>query len=84
MSRDTYYYPHPDISNCVEVLVPDTRLDELNTTPHKVEQWCKENTKSFVWMDEVDTTDHSPIYDYVYAFYFVNEADANWFTLRWI
>lgn len=79
-----YYYPHPDISSCIEVLINDVELEKSNTSPHKLRQWCHENTKSFVWMDEVDTSDVSILYDAVYAFYFEKQEDANWFKLRWL
>lgn len=84
MLPNTYYYPHPDISNCVEVLMSDVQLNKAGITPHKLNKWCQENTHSFVWMDEVETADVSIEYDYVYAFYFADQKDANWFTLRWL
>lgn len=77
------YSLHPDPSNCIEVLISDIQLNAAGTTPHALKQWCQHNTRSFVWMDEVDTTDVSVLYDYVYAFYFIDQQDANWFTLRW-
>ena len=83
MITNTYYYPHPDISNCIEILISDDKLEEFGTTPHALKQWCQHNTRSFVWMDEVDTSDVSVLYDSVYAFYFVDQQDANWFSLRW-
>lgn len=62
----------------------DTAMAQVDMLPHKLKQWCRENTHTYVWMDEVDTSDVSAYHDYVYAFYFADEADANWFKLRWL
>lgn len=83
-----YHFDHtpfkPDISKCIEILISDTALEKAGITPHALKQWCRANTRTYIWMEEVDTTDVSMLYDYIYAFYFIDEEDANWFKLRWL
>jgi hypothetical protein len=72
--------PQEILDQCVSVLITDI---DLKDTPHKIKHWCLENCKSFVFMDETDVSDVSYQWDYIYAFYFGEQDDANWFTLRW-
>ena len=83
-----YHFDHtafkPDTSKCIEVLISDTALEKASTTPHALKQWCRANTRTYIWMEEVDVSDVSLYNDYIYAFYFIDEEDANWFKLRWL
>lgn len=74
----------PNLDDCIEVLMSDVAMAKAQTFPHALKDWCRHNTRTFIWMDEVETADVSVLYDYVYAFYFVDEEDANWFKLRWL
>lgn len=74
----------PDLTDCIEVLMSDVAMDKQSVSPPYLKNWCRENTRTYIWMEEVDTSDVSPECDFVCAFYFVDEADANWFKLRWL
>ena len=69
------------LDNCIEVLVAD---DKLKASPDDIKEWCLENCKSFVCMHEQDVSDVSLQWDYIYGFYFGEQEDANWFSLRWL
>lgn len=74
--------PPPSILlKCASVIVAD---DQLKGTPVDIKRWCLENCPSFVWMNEADVSDVSLQWDYVYGFYFLEQDDANWFSLRWL
>lgn len=69
------------LAQCVQILIAD---DKLKARPVDIKRWCLENCKSFVWMAEQDVSDVSIQWDYVYCFYFSEQEDANWFSLRWL
>jgi hypothetical protein len=73
--------PAEILSQCIQVLIVD---DKLKARPVDIKRWCFENCKSFVYMDETDVSDVSLQWDYIYAFYFGEQEDANWFSLRWL
>lgn len=80
LDPDEFRPPKEILDQCVSVLITDI---DLKDRPHKIKHWCLENCKSFVFMDETDVSDVSPQWDHIYAFYFGEQDDANWFTLRW-
>jgi hypothetical protein len=47
-----------------------------------MKKYCIENNLSMVWSELVDTTDVSAYFDEAAAFYFVDPADATFFTLK--
>lgn len=76
--------PEQLLNQCQQVLVTDDDIEKKHyTTPWAVRRWAQENCKSFVWMHEQDVSDASYQWDYIYAFYFYEEKDANWFQLKW-
>ena len=81
LDPEELYPPQALLDLCVQVLVAD---DKLKARPHELKRWCLENCRTFVFMDETDVSDVSLQWDYVYAFYFGDQEDANWFGLRWL
>lgn len=81
MDPEEFGPPRDVLDMCVQVLVAD---EKLKARPVDIKRWCLENCKTFVWMDETDVSDVSPQWDYIYAFYFGEQEDANWFSLRWL
>lgn len=76
--------PEQLLEQCYQILLNDEEIEKKHgTTPWAVKQWARENCKSFVWMNEQDVSDVSYQWDYIFAFYFVEDKDANWFQLRW-
>ncbi len=76
--------PQELLDKCYQILLTDDDIEKTHhMTPWAVKRWAKQNCKSFVWMDEQDVTDVSLQWDYIYAFYFYDEKDANWFQLKW-
>ena len=73
--------PRELLEKCIQVLITDTKL---RGRPYDIKVWARENCKTFVWMEETDVSDVSLQWDYIYAFYFGTQEDANWFTLRWL
>ena len=76
--------PEQLLNRCQQVLLTDNDIEKKHgTTTWAVKCWAQKNCKSFIWMHEQDVTDVSYQWDYIYAFYFHEEKDANWFQLRW-
>lgn len=76
--------PKELLSKCYEILMSDDDIEKKHrTVPWRVRRWATDNCKSFVCMEEQDVTDVSLQWDYIYAFYFYDEKDANWFQLKW-
>ena len=48
----------------------------------RMKEFCRENSLSLIWSELVDTTDVSAYFDEAAAFYFVDPADATFFTLK--
>lgn len=72
------------LDQCVQILLTDEDIERKNkTVPWRVRHWAIQNCKSFVYMEEQEVSDVSYEWDYIYAFYFGNEKDANWFELKW-
>lgn len=81
MDPEEFGPPQAVLAKCVQVLVVD---DKLKARPVDIKRWCLENCKTFVWMNEQDVSDVSLQWDYIYCFYFGEQEDANWFSLRWL
>ena len=47
-----------------------------------MKKWCREQKLSLMWSELVDTTDVSAYFDEAAAFYFIDPADATFFTLK--
>ena len=47
-----------------------------------MKEFCRENSLSLIWSELVDTTDVSAYFDEAAAFYFIDPADATFFTLK--
>lgn len=72
------------LSQCQQILLTDEDIEKRHhSTPFAIKKWAQENCKSFVFMHEQDVSDASLYWDYIYAFYFHEEKDANWFQLKW-
>jgi len=74
---DQFKPPPEMLLRCHEVLISDPQIP-----PWKMKKWCWEHELSFVWFEEVDTSDVSPMFDTVAAFYFIEAKDAVTFTLK--
>jgi hypothetical protein len=48
----------------------------------RMKEFCRENSLSLIWSELVDTTDVSAYFDEAAAFYFIDPADATFFTLK--
>jgi hypothetical protein len=70
--------PKELLDQCVEVIVCDPKERLYN-----IKKWGRENCHSFLWMDEVDTSDVSPLYDVCCAFYFWDERDVLIFKMKY-
>lgn len=82
--NDSLEPPEQLLNQCYIVLLTDDDIEKNHhTTPWAVKRWAIQNCKSFVWMQEQDVADVSYQWDYIYAFYFGEEKDANWFQLKW-
>lgn len=68
------------LDQCIQVLINDEKMIE---PPHKMKRWAMKHCQSYVWMEEVDVSDTSPRWDYLYAFYFLEEKDALMFQLKY-
>jgi len=76
--------PDELLDRCHQILLNDGDIEKKHgTTPWAIKRWALMNCKSFVWMNEQDVSDVSYQWDYIYAFYFGEDKDANWFQLRW-
>lgn len=75
--------PEQLLNRCQQVLLTDDDIEKKHgTTIWAVKHWAQKNCKSFIWMN--DGVDGGELgWDYIYAFYFHEEKDANWFQLRW-
>jgi hypothetical protein len=47
-----------------------------------MKKFCREQNLSLLWSELVDTSDVSALFDEACAFYFVDPADATFFTLK--
>lgn len=80
---DRFQPPKALLEKCQEILLPDAAIENHGVRPVDVKRWCNKNLKTFVWMNEQDVTDFSYHYDYIYAFYIIDQKDINWFRLKW-
>ena len=81
LDPDEFRPPRDLLNQCVQILIAD---DKLPTRPVDLKRWCFEHCRSFVYMEEADVSDVSAHWDYIYAFYFGEQDDANWFSLKWL
>jgi hypothetical protein len=49
----------------------------------EIRAWAYAHCESFIWAEQMDTSDVSYEFDKVSAFYFYSEADATLFRLKW-
>jgi hypothetical protein len=49
----------------------------------EIRAWAYAYCESFIWAEQIDTSDVSYEFDKVSAFYFYSEADATLFRLKW-
>jgi hypothetical protein len=86
-----FYQTDPDLgkppkellAKCQQLLITDSRLEELGVRPVDIKRWCQKNCASYLWMDEQDVSDVSVQWDYIYCFYIWDEKDVLLFTLKW-
>lgn len=82
MYVNTHTIPKPPqhlLDQCSEVVIPVV----TGHSPYwEMKKWCRENNTSYVWCEQVDTSDFSPHYDYIVVFYFIEAKDATMFTLK--
>jgi hypothetical protein len=69
--------PDDILDRCHEVLIADPAF-----VMWRMRKFCKESNLSLVWSELVDTSDVDYNYDHMAAFYFVEEADATIFSLK--
>jgi hypothetical protein len=48
-----------------------------------MKKYCLENRLSLVWSELVETSDVSAYFDEVAAYYFIDPADATFFSLKY-
>ena len=48
-----------------------------------LKKFCREQKLSLVWSELVETSDVSAYFDEVCAFYFIDPADASFFSLKY-
>ena len=48
-----------------------------------MKKFCREQKLSLVWSELVETSDVSAYFDEVCAFYFIDPADASFFSLKY-
>jgi hypothetical protein len=72
------FKPPPDLlAKCHEVLIGDPR-----EFMWKMKKFCMDSDLSLVWWELNDVSDSSYTYDAIAAFYFIDEADATIFSLK--
>jgi hypothetical protein len=81
MHVNNYTIPRPadkvlDQCHAVYIRDPAFRMRQMK-------QYCREQNLSLVWSELVDTTDVSAYFDESAAFYFIDPADATFFSLKY-
>lgn len=69
--------PQAALDQCHQVIIGDPK-----TVMWRMKRWCRENDLSLMWSELLDTSDASYTHDYIAAFWFIDEADATMFTLK--
>jgi hypothetical protein len=69
--------PKELLDKCFQVLIGDP------VKPWELKRWAIKHCKSYIWMEEVDTSDVSGQFDIVCSFYFLDDKDALMFRLKW-
>lgn len=69
--------PQELLDQCHQILIGDPAFKMW-----RMKRWCREQDLSLVYSEIVETTDVSPEFDHVAAFYFSEARDATMFSLR--
>jgi hypothetical protein len=72
-----YDPPQELLDQCTLIVLKD---------PEKIKNikyWAIEHCHSFLWMEEVDTSDVDPLYDLCYGFYFWDQKDVLIFKMKY-
>jgi hypothetical protein len=81
MYVNNYTLPRPEdnvLADCHEVMIADPAFRMW-----AMKKYCWENKLSLVWSELVETSDVSAYFDEVCAFYFIDPADATFFSLKY-
>jgi hypothetical protein len=81
MHLNTFSLPKPPpdlLAQCTEVLIGDPAFRMWH-----MKKFCRESNLSLVWSELVEVADYSYKFDEVAAFYFIDEADATIFSLKY-
>ena len=74
----TFEPPREVLDQCIQVYLADH-----NVSMREIRAWAYAHCESFIWAEQMDTSDVSYEFDKVSAFYFYSEADATLFRLKW-
>ena len=74
----TFEPPREVLDRCIQVYLADHKA-----SMREVRDWAYAHCESFIWAEQMDTSDVSYEFDKVSAFYFYSEADATLFRLKW-
>jgi len=80
MHVNNYTLPRPPeeaLAQCHTVYINDPAFRMW-----AMKKFCREQNLSLVWSELVDTSDVSALFDEAAAFYFIDPADATFFTLK--
>ena len=70
--------PREVLDRCIQVYLADHQI-----SMREIRAWAYAHCESFIWAEQMDTSDVSYEFDTVSAFYFYSEADATLFRLKW-
>jgi hypothetical protein len=74
--------PEELMSQAIRVMISDPK-DRHGVDGRAIKNWARVNCKTFFWYDVTDVSDVSYTTDEIHCYYFIDERDVNWFTLRW-
>ena len=80
MHVNNYELPRPPeqaLNQCHAVYINDPAFRMW-----AMKKYCRENNLSLIWSELVETADVSEFFDEACAFYFIDPADATFFTLK--
>ena len=80
MYVNNYTLPRPAdevLDRCQEVVINDPAFRMW-----AMKKFCREQSLSLVWSELVETSDVSAYFDEACAFYFIDPADATFFSLK--
>jgi hypothetical protein len=72
-----YNPPQELLDQCTLIVLKDP--EKIKHIKH----WATEHCHSFLWMEEVDTSDVDPLYDLCYGFYFWDQKDVLIFKMKY-